>query len=116
MVMFRRSAWELVRVLLLVALGLTGGAVFAQADVPASPTLTVYQDLDEHDGQYLTISVGHTFDDVWKPAADVTMSVDLAASLAWGSRKHNHFYYGPGSGWTDATVSLGLPPTSNPRN
>ena len=67
-------------------------------DVLASPTLTVYQDLDEHDGRYLTISVGHTFDDVWKPAADVTMSIDLAASLAWGSRKHNQFYYGPGSG------------------
>jgi len=79
------------------------------ADVPTSPTLTVYQDLDEHDGTYMTLGFGHTFEDVWKPADDVSISVDLGATVAWGSRKHNEFYYGPGGGWTDATVTVGLP-------
>ena len=78
-------------------------------DVPTSPTLTVYQDLDEHDGQYITLGFGHTFEDVWKPSDDVSISVDLGATFAWGSRKHNAFYYGPGSGWADATVGLGTP-------
>jgi hypothetical protein len=78
-------------------------------DVLTSPTLTVYQDLDEQDGQYMTLSFGHTFEDVWKPNDAISMSVDLGASFAWGSRKHNEFYYGAGAGWADATVSLGVP-------
>jgi hypothetical protein len=78
-------------------------------DVPASPTLTVYQDLDEHDGQYITLGFGHTFEDVWKPSPEVAMSVDLSAQFAWGSRKHNAFYYGSGSGWADTTVGVALP-------
>ncbi|MFO8014516.1 MAG: hypothetical protein R6X20_14555 [Phycisphaerae bacterium] len=79
------------------------------ADVPTAPTLTVYQDLDEHDGQYITLGFGHTFKDVWTPSPEVAMSVDLSAQFAWGSRKHNAFYYGSGSGWADTTVGLALP-------
>jgi hypothetical protein len=78
-------------------------------NVPLSPTVTLYQDLDEHDGQYVTLSIGHTFEDVWKPREDVALSVNLGATAAWGSPKHNRFYYGAGGGWADATVSLGLP-------
>jgi len=79
------------------------------ADVPTSPTLTVYQDLDEHDGQYIALGFGHTFEDVWKPSPEVAMSVDLSAQFAWGSRKHNAFYYGSGSGWADTTVGVAFP-------
>ena len=79
------------------------------ADVPTSPTLTVYQDLDEHDGQYITLGFGHTFEEVWTPSPEVAMSVDLSAQFAWGSRKHNTFYYGSGTGWADTTVGLALP-------
>jgi uncharacterized protein (TIGR02001 family) len=79
-------------------------------DVPTSPTLAVYQDVDEADGTYITLSFRHTFEDVWKPSESVAVSVDVGASVAWGSGKHNAFYYGStGSGWADATVSLGLP-------
>ncbi len=78
-------------------------------DVPTAPTLTVYQDLDEHDGTYLTLGFGHTSPDVWTPSADVAMSVDLSAQFAWGSGRHNAFYYGAGRGWADATVGVGLP-------
>jgi len=79
------------------------------ADVPTSPTLTVYRDLDEHDGTYITLGFGHTFGDVWTPSPEMAMSVDLAAQFAWGSRKHNAFYYGSGTGWADASVTVALP-------
>jgi len=78
-------------------------------DVPTSPTLTVYQDLDEHDGQYITLGFSHTFEDVWKPCEDVGVSVEAWTQFAWGSRKHNGFYYGSGSGWADATVGVSVP-------
>ena len=79
------------------------------ADMPTSPTLTVYQDLDEHDGQYITLGFGHTFEEVWTPSPEVAMSVELSAQFAWGSRKHNTFYYGAGSGWADTVVGVALP-------
>ncbi len=78
-------------------------------DVLTSPTLTVYTDVDETDGVYMLLSFGHSFEDCWQPCEGVSMGIDLAAGFAWGSRKHNQFYYGTGSGWADATVSLGLP-------
>lgn len=80
-------------------------------DVLTVPTLTVYQDLDEHDGTYVVLAFSHSFADVWQPAENVSMSVDLATSFAWGSEKHNEFYYAPGvgSGFADGTVSVGLP-------
>lgn len=80
-------------------------------DVLTAPTLTVYQDLDEHDGTYVVLAFSHSFADVWQPAENVSMSVDLATSFAWGSEKHNEFYYAPGvgSGFADGTVSVGLP-------
>lgn len=79
-------------------------------DVPSSPRLTVYQDLDEHDGTYLALSFGHTFEDVWKPSESVRMGVEVGTSFAYGTRKHNLCYYGADtSGWADAMVSLGLP-------
>ncbi len=78
-------------------------------DVPTAPSLTVYQDLDEHDGTYLLLAFGHAFEDLWQPTEGVSVSAELGASFAWGSRKHNQFYYGAGAGWADATLSLGMP-------
>lgn len=82
----------------------------AGLDVPLAPTVTVYQDVDEADGTYATLSLGHTLEDVWKPAEGISMSVDLSASVGFGSSDHNGFYYGTGdAGFTDATLSAGLP-------
>ena len=91
------------------ALDTTEAYLALDADVPASPTLTVYQDLDEHDGQYMTLGFSHTFEDVWIASPDVAMSVELSAQFAWGSRRHNAFYYGAGSGWADTVVGVALP-------
>ncbi len=75
-----------------------------------SPTFTVYQDVDENEGTYATLSLGHTFKDVWKPSATTTMSVAITTSFAYGWSRHNLWYYGSdGSGFADAKVSLGLP-------
>ena len=79
-------------------------------DVPLSPTVTLYQDVDEADGLYVNASVGHTFEDVFHLSETIAMSIDLAASLGWGSSKHNDFYYGSDdSGLADAVISAGFP-------
>ena len=79
-------------------------------DTLLSPTLTVYQDIDEADGTYANLSIGHTVEDILELGENVSVSADLAAAVGWGSGNHNAFYYGPDqSGLTDVLLSLGLP-------
>lgn len=74
-----------------------------------SPTLTIYRDVEEADGTYVALSAGHTFEEVWTPSETACMSVDLAASVAYGDANHNDFYFGHDSpGFVDATISARL--------
>jgi hypothetical protein len=61
-------------------------------DLPLSPGLTVYHDVDEADGAYIALSAGHALEDIWKPAEDVSVSVALDASVAYGTSSYNDFY------------------------
>lgn len=80
------------------------------ADVFLSPTLTVYYDIDEADGAYVTLSAGHTFEDVWELSETVTASADLSASLGYGTSNYNAFYFGADqNALVDLTLSAGLP-------
>ena len=82
----------------------------AGLDIPLSPSLTVYQDVDEADGTYSSLSVGHTFEGILVLADGVAVSADLGASIAHGSSNFNDFYYGSdSSGLTDSLFSLSLP-------
>ena len=45
-------------------------------DVPASPAITVYHDIDEIDGTYAAFSVGHSFEN----PGDLPFGVDLDGS------------------------------------
>ncbi len=75
-----------------------------------SPTVTIYRDVDEADGTYVNLSIGHTFEDVWKPSETAGMSVDLGASVGYGDANHNSFCFGSDKpGFVDATISASLP-------
>ncbi len=79
-------------------------------DMPLSPALTVYADVDEADGAYASLSVGRTIPDVWQPAEGVKMSVDLSAAVGFGSSNWNRFYFGEDeSAVNDLLLSAGLP-------
>jgi hypothetical protein len=81
-------------------------------DVPLSPTLTLYADVDEADGFYGTFAIGHTFENVVVLNEQVAMSVDLSASVAAADSDYNAFYFGVAdAALVDAVVSLGLPVT-----
>ncbi|MHC4368821.1 MAG: hypothetical protein ACYSW8_14535, partial [Planctomycetota bacterium] len=70
----------------------TGGAddttevyVGLNADVPASPSVTYYRDVDEvKDGTYISVGVGYSFENVFELGPDTPVGVDLSASLGWG--------------------------------
>jgi len=81
-------------------------------DVPLSPTLTVYADVDEADGWYGTFSIGHTFENVVTVSESVAASLELSASIAYADSDYNNFYFGVDeSGFVDALFGVGLPVT-----
>lgn len=85
-------------------------------DVPLSPSLTVYQDVDEVGGTYVNIAGGYGFE-LWKPSEVLTLSLDCSASIGLGSSQHNEGYYcsadnfacASRAAFTDVFVSLALP-------
>jgi hypothetical protein len=79
-------------------------------DVPASPSLTVYHDIDEAEGAYVSLGVGHSFAEAFELGPGVPVSLDLGATLGWGSASYNKFYWGPDkSKLNDLVLSLALP-------
>ena len=77
-----------------------------EAGLPLSPSLSLFRDIDKADGMYVLLGAGGSIYTRLLP------SVDVSASLGWGSKKHNIYYYGidgmDGS-LTDAAVTIGLP-------
>ncbi len=75
-------------------------------DVPASPSITVYHDVDEVDGTYVSLGVGHSIE-----ATDqIPVGIDLGATLGWGSSGYNESYWGTTSSeLNDLVLSVGFP-------
>ena len=79
-------------------------------DVPASPSVTVYHDVDEVDGTYVSFGIGHSFENLFEIDSDIGVGLDLSASIGWGSASYNKFYWGPDkSELNDLVLSAALP-------
>lgn len=64
-------------------------------DVPASPSVTFYYDVDEvKDGMYISFGVGHSFEEVFELGTNTPVGVDLSASLGWANGVYNKGYWG----------------------
>lgn len=86
-------------------------------DVPASPSVTLYYDVDEvKEGTYISFGVGHSFEDVFELGADTPVGVDLGASLGWANSDYNKVYWGAkpdgsaiGGATNDLVLTLAFP-------
>ena len=79
-------------------------------DVPLSPTATVYYDIDEVDGLYAALSVGHSFEDVVAFECGTSIGIELGASIGYGDSDYNAAYWGVGSDkFNDLTTSISFP-------
>ena len=58
-------------------------------DMVASPSLTVYYDVDEADGFYIALGVEHSLEGL----DDLPFGIDLSANLGWGSSNYNDAYW-----------------------
>lgn len=74
-------------------------------DTIASPSLTVYYDIDEVEGAYVAFGVGHSFE-----GEDLPCGIDLSANLGWGDSSYNEAYWGTDGGeLNDLTLSAAFP-------
>lgn len=75
-------------------------------DVFLAPSVTVYYDIDDVEGTYVSFGIGHSIE------LSETLALDMSASLGWGNDKYNEGYWGitdADSSAQDLAVSVALP-------
>lgn len=79
-------------------------------DLPLSPSITVYHDVDEAEGSYVSLSFGHSIEKVAELGPDIPVGMELGTSLGWGSGSYNKYYWGTEqSKMQDLTFSVSFP-------
>lgn len=79
-------------------------------DLPLNPSLTIYHDIDETEGSYVSLAFAHSIEKIAELAPDVPIGLDIRASLAWGSGFYNKYYWGTDqSKLNDLTFSASFP-------
>jgi hypothetical protein len=63
-------------------------------DLPLSPSVKWYLDLDEAEGSYVSLGIEHSIEEVFKIGPDVPVTMEAGASLGWGSGSYNKYYWG----------------------
>lgn len=81
-------------------------------DLPLSPSVTVYHDVDEVKGTYVSFGVGYTVDKVAELCPETPIAMEVGASLGWGSKSYNKGYWGEpatSSALNDLAISVAFP-------
>jgi len=75
-----------------------------------SPSIKLYHDIDEIDGSYVQLGIGHTFEKIHVVNEKCYCGLQLGSSVGWGSAGYNHGYFNvDGSEFNDLTVNVRLP-------
>ena len=79
-------------------------------DLPLTPSITVYHDLDEAEGTYISFAVAHSIERVAELGPDTPIGMEIGASLGWGSGSYNKYYWGTDqSKLNDLAFSVSFP-------
>ena len=79
-------------------------------DLPASPSITCFHDLDEAEGTYISLGLGHSVEQVLELSPDVPVAMDISAALGWGSGSYDKYYWGTDqSKINDLVLSVSFP-------
>lgn len=84
----------------------------ASLDVPLSPSFTWYRDINNINGSYIQLAIGHSMEK--ELSSDVTVGLDLSASFGYGGKGYNQGYFGSyisdiEAEWNDFTAGIGVP-------
>jgi hypothetical protein len=80
-------------------------------DIPLSPTVTVYRDVDEYKGTYAAFSLSHSVEKIFELSPDMPVGLTASASIGWGNKAYNRGYWGglDENALNDLTLALGFP-------
>jgi uncharacterized protein (TIGR02001 family) len=79
-------------------------------DLPLSPSITVYHDIDAADGEYVSLGIGHSFENILELTPETSVGLDLSASFGYGDSDYNEFYWGLDDGKAnDMLLTAALP-------
>lgn len=80
-------------------------------DMPLSPTVTVYRDIDEADSTYVSLSISHSVEKIFELSPEMPVGMTASASIGWGNKAYNDFYWGglEENALNDLTMSVGFP-------
>lgn len=79
-------------------------------DLPLSPSITVYHDVDESEGSYVSLGFGHSIDKIAELSPDLPIGMEISVSLGWGSGSYNKYYWGTDqSKMQDLTLAVSFP-------
>ena len=79
-------------------------------DLPLSPSITVYHDVDEAEGSYVSLAFGHSIERIAELGPDIPIGMEIGTSLGWGSGSYNKYYWGTEqSKLQDLMFSLAFP-------
>ena len=81
-------------------------------DLPLSPTVTVYHDVDEIKGTYASFGLSHSIEKIAELTPDMPIGMEIGASLGWGSASYNKGYWGStidSDKLNDLALSLAFP-------
>lgn len=81
-------------------------------DLPLSPSITVYHDVDEAKGTYASLGLSHSIEKFAVVFNDIPVGLDLGASLGWANRTYNKYYWGStvnSNRFNDLAFSISFP-------
>jgi hypothetical protein len=79
-------------------------------DVPLSPSITFYRDVDQADGLYISAAIEHSIEKLFELGSDMSVGLDLGASFGWADSSYNTYYWGVDKNKAnDLAFSVSLP-------
>ncbi len=79
-------------------------------DLIFAPSVTVYHDVDEAEGTYVSFAVGHSIEEIAELGPDMPVGMEIGGSLGWGSGSYNKYYWGADqSKLNDLAFSVSFP-------
>jgi len=79
-------------------------------DLPLNQSVTVYHDIDEAEGTYVSLAIEHIIENIAERVLDMPVGMKMGASIGWASGSYNKYYWTTDqSKLQDITISVSFP-------
>ena len=79
-------------------------------ELPWNPSVTVYHDIDEAEGSYVSLTFEHSIERICELSPGLCVGLDIGAGLGWASGSYNKYYWTTDQGkMQDLAFSAGFP-------